>query len=406
MHHRRPSARHGDGVTGKGFKHRTLARLAAHLYARDAFAACDPRHGMTHHHANAQIFGARHQRGILRQHASIQNGGHGQTGLGQGDGGAVGIVVVGDHHRAIPDRHAIVHQIIPHRGGQHHTGDVIASKGQRPFNRAGGGHDMTGANAPEPVARPSNLRRVVRQPFIAQHIAVVIDARPHDTGAQGNVFHPRQLCHQRVDEVGDGCAIDRAAIHGSAAAPMGGLFQHDDLGTGQGRRARGFEPRDTTADDQHVAKGVEMFIGIAIRLLRRFAQTGRVADDRLVDMLPEGARVDEHLVVEARGQKAAEVFVDRANVEFEAGPVVLAFRLEPVEKIGGRGALVGFKPVALPEVHQRVGFFRARRHDAARTVVFERPPHQHLVIRQQGRGQGIALEAAQLLSVERKTDSI
>jgi len=239
MHHRRPSARHGDGVTGEGFKHRTLARLAAHLYACHAFAACHPRHGMTHHHANAQIFGACHQRGILRQHAGIQNGGHGQSGLGQGDGGAVGVVIIGDHHRAIPDRHAIVHQIIPHRCGQHHTGDVIACKGQRPFNRAGGGHDMTGANTPEPVARSGSLGRVVRQTFIAQHIAVVIDSRPHDTGAQGDVCHLRQLCHQRVNEIGDGCAIDRAAIHGRAAAPMGGLFQHDDLGTGQGRRARG-----------------------------------------------------------------------------------------------------------------------------------------------------------------------
>ena len=61
--------------------------------------------------------------------------------------------------------------------------------------------------------------------------------------------------------------------------------------------------------------------------------------------------------------------------------MILALGLQAVEKFGGGGALIGLEPVSLSQIDQRVGLFRSCRNNAARTVIFERTPHQHLVIR-------------------------
>ncbi len=75
-------------------------------------------------------------------------------------------------------------------------------------------------------------------------------------------------------------------------------------------------------------------------------------------------------------------------------------QVQPVEQLGRGGALVRFQPRRRAQVDQRVRLFGARGHDAARAVVFEAAPDQHLVIGQQGRGQRIARKAAHALAVE------
>ena len=52
-----------------------------------------------------------------------------------------------------------------------------------------------------------------------------------------------------------------------------------------------------------------MLVGVRVLLCRSSAKAGRLADERLVDVFPEGARVDEHLVVEARRQEPRELAV-------------------------------------------------------------------------------------------------
>ena len=108
----------------------------------------------------------------------------------------------------------------------------------------------------------------------------------------------------------------------------------------------------------------------------------------------------EHLVVKARRQKAAEMGVDRAHVEFKARPVVLRGHHLPVKQLGRCGALVRLVGGPAAHVEQRIGLLAASGHDAARTVVLERPAHQHLIVGQQGRGQRVALYALEPFAVE------
>src|SRR5210317_1076611 len=98
-----------------------------------------------------------------------------------------------------------------------------------------------------------------------------------------------------------------------------------------------------------------VLVCVVIALLRRLPEPGRVPDEGLVDVFPERAGMDEHLVVEPRGQKAREPAVDCADVEFKARPVVLTAYCQPVEKLRGGGALVRLETPTLTHVEQRVG---------------------------------------------------
>lgn len=84
--------------------------------------------------------------------------------------------------------------------------------------------------------------------------------------------------------------------------------------------------------------------------------------------------------------------------------MVLAGRRQPREKLGRGGALVRLRPAAGAELDQRVRLFGARRHDAARTVILEAAPDQHLVVGEKRRGQRVAREAAHPLAVEGEVD--
>ena len=156
----------------------------------------------------------------------------------------------------------------------------------------------------------------------------------------------------------------------------------------------------TAADHGHVAEEIEMLVAVGVAGVGGATQTGGTADEGLVDMLPEGARVDEHLVVKARRQEAREMRIDRADVELEAGPVVLRGAGETVEKLGRGDALVGFQARAGPQMDKGIGLFGAGGHDAARAVILEGAPDQHLIVGQQRRGQRIAGMALEALAVE------
>ena len=145
-----------------------------------------------------------------------------------------------------------------------------------------------------------------------------------------------------------------------------------------------------------------MLIGVYIAFLGRFAQTRGVADDRLVDMFPEAARIHEHLVIETRGQKPAKTRIDGPHIELEAGPVVLACGLKTVKEFRGCHPLVRFKPPVPAQIDKRIGFLCPGCHDAAGTVVFEGSAHQHLVIGQQSGCQRIPTVPTQFLAVEGK----
>ena len=163
---------------------------------------------------------------------------------------------------------------------------------------------------------------------------------------------------------------------------MCGLFDQQNLGTGfsgcQGR----LDTCNAAADNDNIVERIEMFIAVRIARLgvRCFAQASGMPDERFIHMLPQRARMNEHLVIKARRQEARQRVVDFADVELKAGPVVLGRRRQTVKQFGRRRALVRFVGVALAQIDQCVRFFRAAGDGTTRTVIFETPPHQHLVV--------------------------
>ncbi len=185
---------------------------------------------------------------------------------------------------------------------------------------------------------------------------------------------------------------------------MGGLLHHHDPRPGPACAQRSLKPRHTAAHHQDIHRCVEMFIGIRIRCLgiRCPAQPRRLANERLIDMFPKRPRIEEHLVIKPSRQKPRQIGIYRPDIELKAWPMVLAPSNQTVKQLRRRRPLVWLGARTDPHIHQGIRLFDPRGHNAARTVILERPPHHHLVIGQQGRGKRIALKPGQALPVERE----
>jgi len=399
VHHRRPAARHRDAVTGDLFDHTAFAGLIAQGHARYTLAAFDLGDTGAERHADPQRGGLINQL-ALGTGACIDDHRHVQPGLLERDRRAVGIVIVGHNHGPVPHGDTEVHRIVPHGGRQQNPRQVIAGKGQGPFDRPGRRDDLASADTPEAVARALLLGCVIGQAFIGQRITVVIDTRPHAPQAQVDIGHRLQRLDGLVDPFLGIHTVDLRRIDDRTPAPGCGLLGKQDTRAAFPRSLGRRQTGDPAADDQNVDMRMEMLVGVLITILRRLAQTRGLANEGLVDMLPERTREHEHLVVEARRQEARQMRVDRADVEFEARPVVLRCRGQPVEHLCRGDTLVRLETPPLAEIDQSVGFLGPARDDPARAVVFERPPHQHLVIGQQCRGKRIAFISAQMFAVE------
>ena len=189
MDHRGPAARHGNRVACDLFQYRAFASLGADFNASDALAALDGRNAVAHHNANAQRLGSRYQIAVIPCGTGIDDCRYIKACVFQRNRSSIGIVVVGDHNRAIARGHTVVHHIIADRRGQHDARNIVARKAKRAFNRASGGDGLRRTNAPKAVAWASHFRRMVFQAFIAQDITVIVDTCAHHTGADCDVVH-------------------------------------------------------------------------------------------------------------------------------------------------------------------------------------------------------------------------
>ncbi len=328
------------------------------------------------------------------------------TCLVQRDRGAVGVVVVRDDHGPVARRHRVVDEVVPHRRGEHHPRQVVAGEGERPLDRAGRRHDLPRADLPEPVARPLGAGHVVGQALHGEDVAVVVDARPHRAGAQADVVHPEERPDLLLDPGLGRNPADHRAVHRRPAAPVRRLLDEEDGAARLAGRARGGEPRDSPADHKDIDVDVEVFVGVGVARLGRSPEPCRLANEGLVDVLPEAPRMDEHLVVEARGQEPREKAVHRAHVPFEARPVVLAPGGKSFEKLGDRGALVGLEPGALAQRDERVRLLGPACHDAAGAVVLEGAPDEHMPRAEERGGERVARVALQTPAVEAEVERL
>ena len=229
---------------------------------------------------------------------------------------------------------------------------------------------------------------------------MVVNARPHRAQAQRDIRHGNQIGDHLVHDLIHRHAVDRAAIDWRATARMGVLLEDQDSRSGVCRRFGRHQPGNARANNQHVAERIEMLVAVRVAPFGRLPQPRCLSDERLVDMFPQGARMNERLVVEARGHEPRQPGIQRAHVEIEAWPVVLRRGEQPVEKLCGCRALVRLELALNAKVHEGVRLFDTCSHDATRAVVLERPAHQHLVIGQKRRGERVARVPSHDLAVE------
>ena len=309
--------------------------------------------------------------------------------------GAVSVIIIGDDHGAIARAYAKIHHIVAQRRRQHYARNVVSGKGQRAFNRTGCGDDLPCPYPPQPVFWPPVARSVISDAFFGQNIAMVIHPGSSCTNVQLYVIHCLQRRNSCINPIACGRAVDDIAVDHCAATPMGGLLHHHHPRAGSGRHQRRLQSGNAAAYHQNIAKRIDLFIAVGVAQRGGRPQTRRFADDRFKHVFPRRARVNEGFIVESGGQKPRQKGVHHPDIIGQRWPVVLAARLQTVEQFGCGGALVRFGPVAGAKVDQGVRLFDTGGNNAARTVVFETAPDQHLIIGQQRRGQGIARKAAQ-----------
>ena len=114
-----------------------------------------------------------------------------------------------------------------------------------------------------------------------------------------------------------------------------------------------------------------LVVAVGVFLHRQASKARRLANEWLIELFPERFGPHEGLVVETRRQERRGKIGDRHQIEIERSAMVLAFRLKPIEKLGDRGARVGFLSRTRAELDKRVGFFRSGGQNAARAVILE-----------------------------------
>ena len=397
MHRRRPAAGDGDRVAGD--------RLDPHPGAVDPADGerLDPPMPLGPDRAEAA---ADLEPGLPRpvdqragrRLARIEDRGHGDAGRMQGERGAIGVVVVGGDHHPVPHGDAVEVEEIARRPRQHHAGAVVAGEGDGALDGAGGQHHLLRPDPPQPLAQGGAALGRLLQPFGGEDVAVVVDAG----GLGVEAHHDARLgegCDLGLDPLGGGPPVDLDPVGRRAAAPVGALLDQQHLRARARRGPRGGEARDAAPHHQHVGEVVEVLVAIRIRRARRLAEARGLADERLEHMLPRPAGVDEGLVVEARREERGGERIELAHVGLQRGPVVLALDLHADLELGGGGAQVRGAAGAGAHGDQRVGLLGGRAHHPAGPVVLERPAHQHPVVGEQRRGEGVAGDALQALAV-------
>ena len=173
------------------------------------------------------------------------------------------------------------------------------------------------------MARPSVAGCVIGDALIGQSISVVINPRALGAIADHNIVASGQLCQSLRHPIFRRQTINGHPIHRRASAPMRGLLDQQNPNSGCSRRTRRLQPGNSAAHHHHLAMMIVMLIAVLITRFRRFAQTCGMTNDRLINMFPKGARVNEHLVIKASRQETRQLRIDCTHVKFQRGKMIL-----------------------------------------------------------------------------------
>ncbi len=202
------------------------------------------------------------------------------------------------------------------------------------------------------------------------------------------------------DPVSRWSTLDRSTFREKAAAQAEILLAQRDAGASPHRGQRRHEPGRAGTDDEHVAVKRGLVVVIGIMQAGGSTEPGGTADQRLVELFPEGCRPHEGLVIKAGRQDRCHQLVHAHRVEAKRGPAVLARGHEPGEQLGHRGARVRLASCPGAEFDDGVRFLGAGRQDAARAMILERSPDEPHAVGEKRRGERVAGMAAERRPVE------
>ncbi|MNV33123.1 hypothetical protein D3C71_1244830 [compost metagenome] len=226
--------------------------------------------------------------------------------------------------------------------------------------------------------------------FAHRHQILVVIAERRAARQDADVFHALQLGLCLADPVQVGRAIDQCRTGQQAAPKFRLVVDQHHAGARHCRRQRRGQARRASAHHQYVAMGVAFVVVIRVRLPRCAAQAARFADQAFI-VRPPAPGPHEGLVVKARGDEAAQPLEHRHAIALQVGRRIDADGAQTFVEFDRGGAGVGHGVTVFFQLHQRVRFFDARRHDAARPVILPTARHEMFAVGQQRRCQGVAL---------------
>ena len=401
MNRRRPAARHAHQIrrkrlalTGDATADDVKSGQRAARHPLPALNSDDGGGGL-HSHASrpglGQQFGCHLLAEVCHRDLSARTG--------QGQGIAIGGVVVGGDHSAPTRQHAITVDIGANGATEHDAGSVVTGKHQRALQGATGHHNGLCPHDVQTLARHT-LARVGgagRSSLDHAYGVAVVQAkgrgpRQQSHPAAGFEFSQRAAQPECLCTVG-GLVQQRAArfkvlldqghIHASAGGPQ--------------RSAQTGRPR---ANHQQISKAMVPVIAVGVGCFRGSAQARRATDEMLIEHPGPARRAHESFVVEARHKKRRQQRVDRHQVKADRGPGVLGARHQAIVQLQNGGGDIGLLLGTTPHGQQRIGFFNAGGQYAARPVVLERATHQVNAVGQQGGGHGLAGIALQVVAIK------
>ena len=318
------------------------------------------------------------------------------AGFGEREGRFIGLVVVGEHDRRAARRDAIALHGRERGRGQHDPRPVVVGECDEPLERAGGEHDALRPDAPVALAGREGRR-------LGEMIGDALDRA--DDVALVATEDGRALEYPRLGRGLDRLQHLRAPaillrIEQEPAAELEILLGEDHPEARFRRGSRRYEPGRARSDDEDVAMGMNGLIVIGILAMRWRTEAGAAPDDRLVDLFPEGLRPHEGLVVEARGQEAAEIGVEAEDVALQRRPAILALGDEPFVELLRCHRHVGLAPGARADDGERVRLLRSHGVDAARPVVLEAAAEETNAIGEKRGRERVAGETLVCRSVE------
>jgi hypothetical protein len=219
----------------------------------------------------------------------VGDGGDFDAGVGKVAGGGVAAVVGGEDDGPGAGLHRPAGGVGAGGAGQHDARTVVMGEDQRPFDGAGGEHDLPGAQFPQQL--PRAIRgggwQMVGQAR-AEADEVLGEITEGGGARQERDVVARAQGGNRVGEPnGGGCVADGEASFGQqAAAELGLLVGDDHLRAGLRGGEGGGEAGGAGADHQHVAEGVALGVVVRVGQCGCRAEAGGAADQWFVESMP------------------------------------------------------------------------------------------------------------------------